>query len=416
MKILHTADWHLGKKLDHFSRFKEQQEVLAEICEIADREAVDAVLIAGDLFDHANPSIEAIELFYKQLKRLSKNGHRPVIGIAGNHDAPDRIEAPDPLAKASGIFLLGYPHSHLKPIALDTGLQLVQSAPGFLELKWAEHPPLRLLLTPYANGFRMKRYLGNEQPHENLRQLLQAHWQELADTYCDEEGVNILMAHLFFMKKDGPKMEEEDDERPILTVGGAQEIFTENLPQNIRYVALGHLHRCHEVSAAPCPAVYSGSPLSYSFSEAEQQKYVILLDAEPGQPITYQKIPLTAGKALIRKKFDKIDEAIQWLEANPKTLIELSIRSDTYLTAQQRKQLYDAHDGIVALIPEVTLAEGETAEGPQVDLSESMQSLFQSYFKHKHGQEPQEELLDLFKEVLGEGDEERRDGETARGG
>jgi len=411
MKILHTADWHLGKKLDHFSRLKEQQEVLAEICEIADRAEVDAVLIAGDLFDHANPSIEAIELFYQQLKKLSKNGHRPVIGIAGNHDAPDRIEAPDPLAKASGIFLAGYPHSHLKPITLETGLQLTQSAPGFIELKWADFPPLRLLLTPYANGFRMKRYLGNEQPHENLRQLLQTHWQELAETYCDEKGVNILMAHLFVMKKDGPKMEEEDDERPILTVGGAQEIFTENLPKNIQYVALGHLHRCHEVSPNPCPVVYSGSPLAYSFSEAEQQKFVMLLEVQPGQACTYEKIPLAAGKKLVRKKFDDIDTAIQWLEVNPDVLLELGIRSDTYLTALQRKQLYEAHEGIVALIPEITLAEGENVQGPQVDLSESMQSLFQSYFQHKHGQAPQEELLDLFKEVLGEaeGDGESRE-------
>lgn len=404
MRILHTADWHLGKKLDHFSRLKEQQEVLAEICEIADRKSVDAVLIAGDLFDHANPSIEAIELFYLQLKRLSKDGRRPVVGIAGNHDAPDRIEAPDPLAKASGIFLAGYPHTHLKPIALDTGLRLTQSAPGFIELQWADHPPLRLLLTPYANGFRMKRYLGAEQPHENLRQLLQAHWQELAETYCDNAGINILMAHLFFMKKDGPKMEEEDDERPILTVGGAQEIFTENLPPNIQYVALGHLHRCHEVSTEPCPVVYSGSPIAYSFSEADQQKYVVLLDLQPGKQASYEKIPLTAGKKLLRKKFDAIDQAIQWLEANPDTLVELGIRSDTYLSAQQRKQLYDAHQGIVTLIPEIALVAGEKVQGPEIDLSESMQALFSSYFRHKHGQEPQQELLDLFKEVMGEGE------------
>lgn len=402
MKILHTADWHLGKKLDHFSRLQEQQEVLHEICEIADREAVDAVLIAGDLFDHANPSIEAIELFYLQLKRLSKEGHRPVIGIAGNHDAPDRIEAPDPLAKASGIFLLGYPHSQLKPIELDTGLKITQSAPGFLELSWGELPPLRLLLTPYANGFRMKRYLGSEQPHENLRQLLQAHWEELANTYCDDQGINLLMAHLFVMKKDGPKSPETEDERPILTVGGAQEIYTENLPKNVQYVALGHLHRCHEVSNSPCPVVYSGSPLSYSFSEAEQKKYVMILEAEPGKSVEVKKVPLTAGKVLHRKKFEGIDSAIIWLQEHPDALVELTIKSDTYLTAQQRKQLYESHGGIINLIPDVNLNQEDEMNGPQIDLSESMQSLFTSYFKHKHGQAPQQELLDLFGEVMGE--------------
>ncbi len=406
MKILHTADWHLGKKLDHFSRLREQAEVLSEICAIADKEEADVILIAGDLFDHANPSIEATELLYQNLKRLSKNGQRPVIGIAGNHDAPDRIEATDPLAKASGIFLLGYPHTQLKPVRLETGLHISQAAPGFLELRFGQHAPLRLLLTPYANGFRMKRYLGSEQPHENLRQLLQAHWHDLAEKYCDDEGVNLLMAHLFFMKKGGPKDEESEDERPILTVGGAQEIFTENLPQHIQYVALGHLHRCHEISDLPCPVVYSGSPLAYSFSEADQQKYVIILDAEAGKPATYRKVPLSGGKRLSRQKFDDISTAIQWLEAHPDVLVELSIRSDTYLSAKQRKQLYDAHAGIVALIPDISIEMEKEDGGIHVDLSQSMDTLFQSYFQHRHGQAPQQELLDLFKEVLGEGEDE----------
>ena len=98
MKILHTADWHLGKRLDRFSRLEEQVEVLGEIVKIADENAVDLVLIAGDLFDSFNPSIEATELFYKTLKQLTNNGKRPVIAIAGTHDASDRIDAPYPLA------------------------------------------------------------------------------------------------------------------------------------------------------------------------------------------------------------------------------------------------------------------------------------------------------------------------------
>ena len=135
MKILHTADWHLGKRLEQYSRLEEQHEVLNEICEIADREDVDAVLIAGDLFDHPNPPIEAIDLFYQTLKRLSKDGQRPVIGIAGNHDSPDRVQAPDPLARASGIILMGYPKAEIRPFTLSTGLELTRSAPGFVELR-----------------------------------------------------------------------------------------------------------------------------------------------------------------------------------------------------------------------------------------------------------------------------------------
>lgn len=86
MKILHTADWHLGKKLDRFPRIEEQVLVLEEIINIAEKEAVDLVIIAGDLFDNFNPSVEASDLFYKTLKKLANEGKRPVIAISGNHD------------------------------------------------------------------------------------------------------------------------------------------------------------------------------------------------------------------------------------------------------------------------------------------------------------------------------------------
>src|SRR5690554_4997021 len=164
MKILHTADWHLGKRLDDFSRLEEQRAVLEEIVDIAEREAVDAVVVAGDLYDSFNPSTEAIELFYKTLKRLADDGKRPVIAIAGNHDSPDRVEAPDPLARECGILFAGYPHSTPVPFTLDSGLRLTKADEGFMELQLPHNDaPLRVLLTPYANEFRLKTYLGHEE-------------------------------------------------------------------------------------------------------------------------------------------------------------------------------------------------------------------------------------------------------------
>ncbi|MEM8892108.1 MAG: exonuclease subunit SbcD, partial [Bacteroidota bacterium] len=279
MKILHTADWHLGKRLDHVSRLEEQKEVLEEICEIAEKENVDAVLIAGDLFDQINPSIEALELFYRTLKRLANDGQRAVVGIAGNHDSPDRIEAPVPLAQECGIILTGYPNSKVRPFALPNGIEVLKSDEGFIELKLPNQDrPLRLLLTPYANELRLKKYLGHEKAEESLRQILSEHWAELAKKYCNKQGVNILMTHLFMIRKGQEKPEEPDDEKPILTIGGAQEIFTDNLPKEIQYVALGHLHRQQYVQKDPYPVVYSSSPLAYSMSEAGQEKYVMLVD------------------------------------------------------------------------------------------------------------------------------------------
>ena len=408
MRILHTSDWHLGKRLEDFSRLEEQQAVMNEICEIAEREQVDAVLVAGDLFDTFNPPTEAVDLFYKTLKRLSNNGRRPVIAIAGNHDSPDRIEAPDPLARECGIIFAGYPNSVITPFELESGLKVLQSTEGFLELQLSGTDiPLRLLLTPYANEFRLKTYLGHENSDEELRTVLQKKWGELALKYCDNKGVNLLVSHLFVVKKGDTLPEEPIDEKPILHVGGAQVIYTENIPQQIQYTAIGHLHRMHRVDSVPCPVYYSGSPLSYSFAEANQKKYVLLVDTEPGKVATVQKLELTKGKILLRKRAEGIDEALLWLSENPDCLVELTMVTDTYLTAQERKQLSVAHNGIVTIIPEVkNTSDLVSGNKKNIDLTRTMEELFVDYFRHRKGQEPNDEIMKLFTEILAEEDEQ----------
>jgi len=402
MKLLHTSDWHLGKRLEDFSRLEEQQAVLQEICEIAELEEIDAVLIAGDLFDTFNPSTEAVDLFYKTLKRLSNNGRRLVIAIAGNHDSPDRIEAPDPLARECGIIFAGYPNSVVPLFELESGLKVLRSEEGFLELKLPGNSiPLRLLLTPYANEFRLKTYLGQENSEEELRTVLQGKWQELAAKYCDENGINILVTHLFVVKKGDALPEEPTDEKPILHVGGAQVIFTENIPQQIQYTAIGHLHRMHQVDSKPCPVYYSGSLISYSFAEANQKKYVLLIDAEPGTIVKISEIELAKGKKLLRKRSEGLEDAIHWLNENQDCLAELTMVTDTYLTAQERKQLNAAHSGIVTIIPEVRNAtEFQSGSKKGIDLTRNMEELFADYFRHSKGQDPNDEIIKLFTEIL----------------
>lgn len=407
MKILHTADWHLGKRLEKFSRIDEQREVLEEIIQIVEDNDVDAVLIAGDLFDNFNPSTEAVELFYRSLKRLSNNGKRVVVAIAGNHDSPDRIEAPDPLARECGILFAGYPDSTITVGELESGISILQSEPGFLELKLPKHEvALRIIITPYANEYRLKTFLGIEDTESELRNILETRWKELADKYCDNKGVNILLTHLFMMKKGSTPPEEPEDEKPILHVGGAQAIYSENIPEQIQYVALGHLHRYQVIDNKPCPLVYCSSPLSYSFAEAEQQKFVVLLDVEPAKEIQYSKIPLTKGKKLQRKRFEAIDEAVSWLQSNTDSLVELTVVTDQYMRSDDRKRLLQAHDGVVTLIPELTNLGALESHAQSLDLNQSIEDLFKQYFQHRHGVEVNDELFDLFKEVKAEQNEE----------
>jgi exonuclease sbcCD, D subunit len=402
MKILHTADWHLGKKLDRFSRIEEQRAVMGEIVQIADAQKVDVVIIAGDLFDNFIPNTDAIELFYKTVKQLSLGGRRPVVAISGNHDAPKLIDAPDPLARECGIFLIGQPFALVTPIETQD-FKITHSSAGFIELQLASFPyPLRIIHTAYANEPRLREELEGDKQLA-INQFLSDKWQALAQEYCDSKGVNILTAHLFMNPKNGELLEEPEGERPI-RIGNADMIYTNAIPLQMQYTALGHLHGFKNIGSEEKPIVYASSPLCYSFSEAGEQKYVAIIEAEPNKAAHLSKIPLTQGKPLVRKQFASIEAATSWLKENPNTWVELTLELKEYLRAEDRKRLYNTHEGIVFLIPKLLL---DTEHNLSAELSlqdinfENITPLFESYFKYKNGGiAPNQEILNLFNEAI----------------
>ena len=407
MKILHTADWHLGKRLQEYSRLEEQKLVLDEICQIADQQDVDLILLAGDIFDTFNPTHEAVELLYKTLRRLSKNGTRPIIAISGNHDSTQFVEAPDPLAREMGILFYSRYDTVIPVGKLDSGVEITRSESGFVELKLPQFDfSARLILAPYANEVSLRTHLGEEDREAEFRNLLARNWQDLADRYCDTAGVNLFVGHFFFMKEGEKPEAEPESERPILHVGGTQALFTDHLPSQIQYAALGHLHRYHTVSHPSIPVVYASSPLAYSFSEADQEKKVVIIHAEPAKPLSYHPIGLSQGRPLYRVKFDELANALQWLEENPYCFVELTYETDHSIDAATRKAILKAHDGIVNLIPQIKNPLGQQDYSLQVaDLGKDMVTLFQLFYQSEKGQEPNDELLGIFKEVISQNDQ-----------
>lgn len=400
LKILHTADWHLGKRLQEFSRLEEQRAVLEEIIEVADRESVDLVLVAGDIFDAFNPSHEAVELLFKTLRRLSNNGRRPIIAISGNHDSTQFIAAPDPLARELGILFYSRFDQTISCGLLDSGVEIVRSKPGFVELKLPDHGfPIRILLAPYANELLLKTYLGEESREDELRKVLENKWANLAAEYCDDQGVNLFVGHFFFMKEGEKPEPEPESERPILHVGGTQAIYTNNLPAQIQYAALGHLHRYHTCDTQPCPVVYSSSPLAYSFSEADQQKRVVVVSALPDHPVSYEPIPLTKGRPLCRKTFSNLVETVEWLEQNSYCFVEITYVTDEAIDASTRRTIMKAHDGIISLIPQLGKDQLSGHDLQAEDLQQDMVTLFSRYYQSAQGTAPNEEILNLFKEI-----------------
>ena len=426
MRILHTSDWHLGKRLDLFSRIEEQRQVADEIVRAAEEHAVDLVLVSGDLFDTFNPSTEAQELFYSSLKRLSKNGARPVIAIAGNHDSADAIQAPDPLARLHGIILLGYISTSLPPTVTDAGVAISSPAAGVLRIERDGQPALNVLVSPYANERRMQQEIRkvsedtaepSAPPTEaEFLEKLSGLWKRAAKAVFRPGDVNLFAGHLFALgggaRREQLQLELEDaalprdelqepeDEKPILYKGGLPPIPVSALPEGVQYAALGHLHRSHFISEGSLTAAYSGSPLAYSRSESDQTKYVHIVEVEPGGTAGVKRVAMQGGLPILRPVCSSVDAALEWLAAHQEAYVELNLKLENYLSSEDRRRINAAHERILSIIPEIAAADPEVGREP-ADIHKPIEDLFCDYYASEHqGARPPQELTDLFREVL----------------
>ena len=280
MKFLHTADWHVGKTLKGRDRLDEQREVLAEIAGLAEQHQVDAVLVAGDVYDSAVPSAPAQSLVVKTLLRLRQAGAE-VIAIAGNHDHADTFDAYRPLMRHAGITLVGKTRpagrGGVVRFRARTGEDVQVAVVPFLTQRYAVRAAELVTQTPSEN---VRAY------DEMVRQVVAALTAGFGDG-----TVNLVMSHL-------------------TCIGGAfgggersaQSIFEYSVPAGIfpvgaHYVALGHLHRRQSLPA-PCPVHYSGSPLAVDFGEQDNTSVVCLVEASPSVPARVTDIPVTAGRRL----------------------------------------------------------------------------------------------------------------------
>jgi len=405
---------------------------MARICQIADEQDIDLILIAGDVFDHFNPDTASVELFYQTLRKLTKGGTRPVIAIAGNHDSGERLSAPDPLARSMGIFLVGQPFGpslrlrsgqatplrDQKTSVLENGITVCDFNNGLLEISFENAGPstalrdlgsgdgstVRIIATPYTNEFRLKQALLEEDKEKELRQVLQSRWKALTELE-GEADFNLLMTHLFVVKQGEALPEEPSDEKPILHVGGTQAVFTSNFPDKLDYAALGHLHGFREVGGKNYPICYASSPLQYSFGESGKTGQVVIVTLEKDQKTQVEPIALEVGKPLLRYNADGVSDALQWLQSHPDALVELTLKTEAFLTAKDRQTLHEAHEGIVQIIPELSHSTQSAVEGhygsvETPDLTLSREELFYQYFENRHGQAASEDIKALFKEIL----------------
>ena len=415
MRILHTADWHLGKTIEGRDRQIEQEQFIDEICTICDDEQVDVVLLAGDVFQTPNPSAAAEELFYDALDRLACHGTRGIVVIAGNHDNPERLSAPSPLADRLGITLIGLPKDELQP-SVRTGTERVtrvQCGASWLELvvPGCDHSAVIAAL-PYPSEGRIRQLVAKSLHEEELQQgynrLIGATMNNLA-LHFRSDTVNIAMSHLFVT---GGVESGHESENQIQQVGGIYAVDAAAFPAHAQYIALGHLHRPQNMtSVVPCR--YAGSPLPYSFAEVGHAKSVTIVEALPGSGAAVREICLSAGKPLVKWQAQGLSQVYNWLDEgrDKNAWIDLEVSVTQSITNDEIHKLRDLHPGLVN-IRLIAKNGGESIEErPQLSQLSS-EELFRRFFeRQKGGLQPDDGLVKLFLELTEQTDQADKRGE-----
>lgn len=260
MRIIHLSDLHLGKRVNGFSMISDQRYILEQILDIIKNEQADAVFIAGDIYDKAVPSLEAVQLFDDFLVNLSKLCLKVFI-VSGNHDSPERIAFASRIISESGIYLSPVYDGHIEKITVND-----------------EFGPLNVYLLPFIKPVHVRAHYNEE----NIDTYTDAVRTALTHTDIDENVRNVIIAHQFVTGASRSDSEEQ-------SVGGLDNVDA-CVFDAFDYVALGHIHGPQNIGNVTVR--YSGTPLKYSFSEEKHEKSVTVVDMYEKGNVSVRTVPL----------------------------------------------------------------------------------------------------------------------------
>ena len=299
MKILHTADWHLGQVFYDFDRHDEHVHFLSWLVDYISNKDIDVLLIAGDIYDGPNPSAEAQRLFYSFVKEVTyRNSGLQIIIIAGNHDSASRLEAPNPLLEQMNVTVRGVVRKNIEG-EIDFDNLIV---PIYSDNELAAY----CLAVPYL---RQGDYPRSDSYSEGVKEL----YHQLYDRVKDKGLPVIAMGHL---QATGSELSDTDrSERTI--IGGVEGVSPDAFDMGIAYTALGHLHRSQRVSSRE-NVRYSGAPLPMTFAEKNNKHRVVQVNLENGNvDIENIDIPLYTSVISIPAKPSTIDVVLSEIEKLP---------------------------------------------------------------------------------------------------
>lgn len=396
MKLLHTADWHLGKSIEGKSRLEEQELFLRDFIQAVEREKPDLIMIAGDVYDSPNPPAKAEKLFYDTLKQLSMNGERLTIVIAGNHDSPERLSAVMPLASDHGIIMAGTPKT-IVPAGKYGKCQVRDSGEGFIEIEIGNEKAV-VLLVPFPSEKRLDEVLYGGMDDDGARlksygERMKLLFDSLSVNFR-EDTINLVLSHLFVMNSV-----EGGSERSI-QLGGSYLVGGDVFPQKAQYIALGHIHKPQQVPGNS-RARYSGAPLHYHKGEEAYEKQFLIIEVKVGQPCEIRSVPIVQYKPIECWNCKDMDEALDKCRQNSQRecWVYMEIETGQVILEHEIKQLKLLKNDILEIRP-VFRGQREEMKLPGWQ-DKSFHQLFQEFYLHERGTEVSKETLQTLMELAG---------------
>ena len=276
MKLFHLSDLHIGLKLYNRDLLEDQKYVFDQIIKYAKEEAPDVILIAGDIYDKAVPSAEAVEVFDDFIAELANETTSTVMTISGNHDSAPRVDTYRRVLAKQKLFMIGKP-----PVMMDEYIEKVTLTDEF--------GPVNFYLLPFVKPSMVKLITGTDADGRNLSYNEAMH-ALIARENIDPNERNVFVSHQFYLPVGKTADDVERMESEIRTVGNIDEISADVLAP-FDYAALGHIHK--PMTVGDDRFRYSGTPMSYSVSEAGQKKGVVMVTLrEKGSAPSISVLPL----------------------------------------------------------------------------------------------------------------------------
>ncbi|AVM69978.1 exonuclease sbcCD subunit D [Lachnospiraceae bacterium oral taxon 500] len=385
MKIIHTADWHLGKLLGGIYLHEDQTFFLRQFFLFLEREKPDLILLAGDIYDRSYPPVEAVRLLNECFEKIILELKIPMVVIAGNHDHPERLDFGSSLMEKSGLYLRAKLDREIRPLSFRDEFG-----------EWEVYP------VPYADPAAV-RTLYEDDGIRSAQDAMSRILSPISDRIrAEKEAARqqgrpakryIAVMHAFFSGSQAEEPEESDSERP-LSIGGTDHISA-GLLDEFDYVALGHLHKPQQIGRESVR--YAGSLLKYSFSEANHKKSLAVLDWQEELTIRLESLPVRRDLRIVRGTLAEILERGRREQSEDYVLAVLEDKQVLMDPISDLKAVYPNILGLEYQKEQELTAAGTEQSGAAISRKD-IWLLFSEFYEEVTGEQPEPEALRHWRE------------------